>query len=415
MDYRSMVNPTYLTAKTTLYFLAEAGNQDARKMIAELNIQDEIRQTNQKDSSGQLQIPEDELKALMTGSSLAVVARYERLSHYLKEEGCRNLLDIACGFTPRVLYCEHEGIDYVGVEVPVVAEKLLGFASRNRIGKSHPAYVGGDATNAASLLEAAEWLKGKLLISCEGLTQYLSGNEFAQLIGGIREILLRHGGAWITSDFGVDYEAFATANMSSPDAVRLYNETREKAMRDHNIYSDGVARWSAEKIQEFLESHGMIVEKLPFWDPEAHSALLEGLPEAWKENLIRQLKASSLWKMTADPYFRKAPSIQGAKQVDNLNITFASDDEDQLLCIVNGRIDTISAPALMEVLENSIEDIKTIRIEAGSLEYISSAGLRVLLMAVKKLGPGTVTVVNASDPVKEIFTTTGFDQMIDIL
>ena len=36
-------------------------------------------------------------------------------------------------------------------------------------------------------------------------------------------------------------------------------------------------------------------------------------------------------------------------------------------------------------------------------------------MAVKKLGPGTVTVVNASDPVKEIFTTTGFDQMIDIL
>lgn len=410
-----MVNPTYLTAKTTLYFLAGAGNQDARKMIAELDVQDEITQKNQRENSGQPNMPEEEKKALLAGSSLAVVARYEKLSHYLQEEDCRNLLDIACGYTPRALYCEKEGIDYVGVEVPVVAEKLLGFASRNRIGKSHPAYVGGDATNAASLIEAADWLKGKLLISCEGLTQYLSGNEFAQLIGGIREILLRHGGAWITSDFGVDYEAFAVACMSSPDAVRLYNEARKKTMRDHNIYDDGVARWSAEKIQEFLEAHGMIVEKLPFWDSEAHSVLLEGLPEAWKENLIRQLKASSLWKMTADPGFRKAPAIQGAKQVDNLNITFASDDEDQLLCIVSGRIDTISAPALLEVLENNFDDIKKIRIEAGTLEYISSAGLRVLLMAVKKLGPGSVTVANASDPVKEIFTTTGFDQMIDIL
>ena len=415
MDYRSMVNPTYLTAKTTLYFLGEAGNQDARKMMDELGIQDEIRQDHPEENGSQPLISESEEKALLAGSALAVEARYERLSRYMRETGCRNLLDIACGYTPRAIYCEQEGIDYVGLEVPVVAEELLGFASRNRIGKSHPAYVGGDATNAASLLEAAEWLKGKLLISCEGLIQYLSADEFAQLIDGIREVLLRHGGAWITSDFGTDYESFATANMSSPDAARLYNEARKKTMRDHNIYNEGAGAWSADQIQAFLEAHGMIVEKLPFWEPDEHLALLEGLPEAWKENLIRQLKASSLWKMTADPYFRKAPSIQGAKQVDNLNITFASDDEDQLLCIVNGRIDTISAPALMEVLESNLEDIKKIRIEAGSLEYISSAGLRVLLMAVKKLGPGTVTVVNASDPVKEIFTTTGFDQMIDIL
>ena len=111
-----------------------------------------------EENGSQPLISESEEKALLAGSALAVEARYERLSRYMRETGCRNLLDIACGYTPRAIYCEQEGIDYVGLEVPVVAEELLGFASRNRIGKSHPAYVGGDATNAASLLEAAEWL-----------------------------------------------------------------------------------------------------------------------------------------------------------------------------------------------------------------------------------------------------------------
>ena len=117
--------------------------------------------------------------------------------------------------------------------------------------------------------------------------------------------------------------------------------------------------------------------------------------------------------MTVDPNYEKKPVIQGAKEVDNLNITYSQFDS-TLLCIVNGRVDTISAPALMEVFENNYDGIENVRIDAKTLEYISSAGLRVLLMAVKKLGEGLVTVINASEPVKEIFETTGFDQMITI-
>lgn len=52
--------------------------------------------------------------------------------------------------------------------------------------------------------------------------------------------------------------------------------------------------------------------------------------------------------------------------------------------------------------------------DAKGLEYISSAGLRVLMIAVKKLGQGSVAVLNASEAVKEIFEATGFDQMITI-
>jgi anti-sigma B factor antagonist len=83
-----------------------------------------------------------------------------------------------------------------------------------------------------------------------------------------------------------------------------------------------------------------------------------------------------------------------------------------LHCTVTGRIDTISAPALLEVFETNYDGITGVKVDAEKLEYISSAGLRVLLMAVKKAGQ--VTVINASEAVKDIFETTGFDQMIQL-
>ena len=64
MDYRSLVNPTYLTAKSTLLMLAGAGNEDAKKMIAALGTQDDVVRNAQKNGSRQI-ISESELKALM--------------------------------------------------------------------------------------------------------------------------------------------------------------------------------------------------------------------------------------------------------------------------------------------------------------------------------------------------------------
>ena len=105
--------------------------------------------------------------------------------------------------------------------------------------------------------------------------------------------------------------------------------------------------------------------------------------------------------------------IEGAKQVENLSIEYAR-KAGVLQCRVKGRIDTISSPALLEVFENNYDGVTSIEVDAERLEYISSAGLRVLLMAVKKLGRGSVSVINTSEAVKEIFETTGFDQMITV-
>ncbi|MBQ6502908.1 MAG: STAS domain-containing protein [Flexilinea sp.] len=409
MDYRSLVNPTYLTAKSTLLMLAGAGNEDAKKMIAVLGTQDDVVRNAQKNGSRQI-ISENELKALMAGASLAVEARYAALSRFMKSEGYTNLLDIACGYTPRSVYCSASGIDYVGLDVPIVAEELQEMVKKLGLEKDHPFYVSGDATNAASLLAAADLLKGRLVISCEGLSQYLSADEFEQFIGGIRKVLAQHGGVWLTSDMGVDYEAFASAAMSSPDAKEVYNKARINAMKSSNIYGDGVALWSNEKKQKFIEAHGFKVEQIPFYHGDEELNLLNGIPDAWRDAFIRLLEESRLWKMTLTENV-SADKIEGAKQVDNLKIDYEKRNG-QLLCRVIGRIDTISAPALLEVFEKNYDGISEIKVDANDMEYISSAGLRVLLMAVKKTG--NVSVVNASEAVKEIFETTGFDQMIKV-
>lgn len=411
MDYRSMVNPTYLTAKSTLLILASAGNEDAKRIIGALGTQDELTSNTRKENKSPLS--PQELKALMAGTSVAIEARYASASRYMREEGYENLLDIACGYTPRSIYCAREGIDYVGLDVPVVAEELQAMAVEMGIAKNHPTYMGGDATNAASLKAASDCLNGRVLISCEGLLGYLSEDEFEQFLCGIREILLLHGGAWISSDPGVEYESFASANIDSPEAVRIYNESRRLAMKASNIYNEGVTYRDKGWLQDFIQKHGFRVEKVPFYHGDEDLTLLRSLPEAWAASLKALLNASRLWVMTADPAFTEAQTVEGAKQVENLEIGYSRRDG-ALLCQVKGRIDTISAPGLLEVFDANYDGITSVRVDAENLQYISSAGLRVLMMAVKKLGRGAVSVVNASEAVKEIFETTGFDQFITV-
>ena len=182
--------------------------------------------------------------------------------------------------------------------------------------------------------------------------------------------------------------------------------------KSHDLYNEGVAHRGGERLQAFLASRGFRVAKVPFYDDEA-LALLRGIPEAWEAAFRKLLKASCLWVMTADLSCAGFPSVEGAKRVENLAINY-SREHGELRCKAIGRIDTISAPALMEALETHYDGTSGLRLDAEELYYISSAGLRVLLMAVRKLGQGSVTVVNASETVREIFKATGFDQMIAV-
>ena len=80
-----------------------------------------------------------------------------------------------------------------------------------------------------------------------------------------------------------------------------------------------------------------------------------------------------------------------------------------------GRLDTITAPALDITISSDIEGAKKLVIDFKSLEYISSAGLRVLLGAQKKMQKvGTMKLVNVCEEVMEVFEMTGFSDILTI-
>ena len=88
---------------------------------------------------------------------------------------------------------------------------------------------------------------------------------------------------------------------------------------------------------------------------------------------------------------------------------------DELVLEITGRVDTITAPALDKTINENLEGVKTLILDLKSLEYISSAGLRVLLSAQKKMQQvGVMKVVNVCELVMEVFEMTGFADILNI-
>ena len=82
---------------------------------------------------------------------------------------------------------------------------------------------------------------------------------------------------------------------------------------------------------------------------------------------------------------------------------------------ISGRLDTITAPTLDKTINEDIGDTKNLILDMKSLEYISSAGLRVLLGVQKKMQKiGAMKVINVCEEVMEVFEMTGFADILVI-
>lgn len=96
-----------------------------------------------------------------------------------------------------------------------------------------------------------------------------------------------------------------------------------------------------------------------------------------------------------------------------MNITKRSNN-DTVILELEGRLDTTTASALeLEITEGVTEKVKTLILDFKALEYISSAGLRVLMSAQKKMNKqGAMLIRNVNDMIMDVFQVTGF---VDIL
>ena len=97
-----------------------------------------------------------------------------------------------------------------------------------------------------------------------------------------------------------------------------------------------------------------------------------------------------------------------------MTIEIKKTEEETIIEIV-GRLDTITAPALDKTINEDLEDPKNLVLDVKGMEYISSAGLRVLLAAQKKMQKiGSMKVTGVCDEVMEVFEMTGFADILVI-
>ena len=87
----------------------------------------------------------------------------------------------------------------------------------------------------------------------------------------------------------------------------------------------------------------------------------------------------------------------------------------EMMIEVEGRLDTITAPSLEKEINENIQDIETLILDFSGLEYISSAGLRVLLSTQKKMQKrGVMKVINVGEEIMDVFEMTGFADILTI-
>ncbi len=90
-------------------------------------------------------------------------------------------------------------------------------------------------------------------------------------------------------------------------------------------------------------------------------------------------------------------------------------DGEKLTVAITGRLDTNSSPKLEAELRQSVDGVTELVFDFSKVEYISSAGLRVLLAAQKVMNrKGSMKLVGVSDEIQEVFEITGFSDILTI-
>lgn len=86
-----------------------------------------------------------------------------------------------------------------------------------------------------------------------------------------------------------------------------------------------------------------------------------------------------------------------------------------LILLLSGRLDTVTAPVLEEHLRENLDGVSSLVLDFAGLNYISSAGLRVLLTTQKRMNrQGSMVVRHVNDMITEVFEMTGFCDILTL-
>ena len=410
VDYSLLekVNPVFNTAKMTLFQLAANGDMNAAALAKSMGLTLEATQN----SSSTKASPEQVL-----GGTIMLETRFRTMAHLVEESGFTPV-DIPCGYTPRAIEFARKGLPYYGLDLPVVireiSDKTSTLITPEQRELVHFREV--DATNYASLEKALEDIDGPVCITTEGLLMYFTDSEAGALCDNIRRTLEKKGGCWYTADLecALQYVIVMRALVGDRFMEIMTNATQQtKDKSDVEIGKNALITTPADmagsirNAMAFLAKHGLKAERVNVGENMPKLASL-GKVSAEQAAAVREgMKHTAFWKITPSGMAMELPSAETKGfHVD------ASIQAGTLSLALVGRLDTITAPSLLSFFEKvkAEQTLEAVEVDCSRLDYISSAGLRVLLI-MHKACKGGVTLHGKNESVTEIITQTGFDSI----
>ena len=420
LDLLERVNPVFNTAKMTLFQLALTGDDNAAELADALGLTLAGTQgsANTKATASQL-----------LSGSIMMEARYRLMGQAARASGCDVEVDLPCGYTPRAIEFARAGRPFVGLDLPAtIAEAEPAIRSMLTDDECDLVRLRAvDATNLASLVQATRDVAGTLSITTEGLTMYLSESEVTSLVDNVCHLLRVHGGVWLTPDpeASVQHARISRSLMSEEEFQRMVANSIQK-VRDKSDVSIGrnsltvLARKGGvedqrQRVKDFLAAHGLRAELAPMYDPACELASIKGLASEARERVQAALEDMVLWRMTPlqgtgagggeDTHMLETAGLEGRSTVVGENLELE----------LSGRLDTLTSPDLLEFLEQATakHKVSKVLVDCAHLDYISSAGLRVLLI-MSKNAEGGVTLASLTDDVRHIIEQSSFDTILDI-
>ncbi len=411
---REEVNPVFSTAQACMLQLAKHGDADFIKLRDALGLDE--GSADFKSGGGDSLPPEtrEAFSLALPVLSAMVEGRFYASNNYIIASGAKQVLDLPSGYTARGIKLSNSGIKYFGVDLPAVID-VMKPAVEKIIGENENiSYCAVDATNYASLRKALESADGELFITTEGLLMYFTQSELETVFGNIRKLLLEFGGKWVTMDNDLDDSQAKTLKVVLADMpaekcdqiARVAAGIVSKTTLANNSFFDK----DKEKIKKFVSDMGFDLEIVPIrqYMPEQLAAFSK-FPEDIRIKATEALSSCNFWVMT--------PKSSTFDKFECNEDNFKADvklSDDTLVVTLTGRLDTISSPNLLALYKDAAAkgNITSICIDMKNLEYVSSAGLRVLLIMRKALGDSSdFGLINISDTVRDIIEMTGFDSI----
>ncbi len=410
-DILEQTNPVFNTAKMTLFLLAGNGDADAAAISAHLGLTLEQTQNSENTTASQEQI---------IAGNLNMENRFKTMGVLSEQSGCPVHVDLPCGYTPRFLHDARAGRRYIGMDLPAVISEMKEVAESmlSEEEKKLVSFQAVDATNFATLDAALEGVEGPICITTEGLLMYFTDSETEVFLDNIRLLLEKHGGCWLTADPEITLAyIMALRAVCGERFMEVMNNARQQVLDKANLSVGGNKMMALppdveggiKRAMMLLAKHGMKAERMVIADYMPEMVTLRKIPEQ-AEQYKAVMKQCANWKVTLLNPARKLDT----SAVTSKDFDASADLRDGMMTLcLKGRLDTMTAPDLLAFYEKNKENLQGVRVDCGALDYISSAGLRVLLMMHKGCSNG-VTLQNVNALVTEILEQTGFDSILTV-